>query len=431
MVIFEPTAAISDIMKHFLLTFISLLTGLGTLAAQPLGRISPEEAGLSSERLACADAAIEQAIAAGDTPGAVLTVVRHGKIAYIKAFGNRRIVPDREAMTVGTIFDMASCSKPVSTAICAMLLVERGQLRLLDPVADYIPSFANWRGADGKSRTVRIIDLMTHTSGLPAYVSPAKLERDYGKATPETLLKYVCTCRREFEPQKAFRYSCLNYITLQYIIEKVSGESLRDFARKNIFAPLGMDHTDYIPCRPDNNGGWIAASQPCWASAAGDWTKDIAPTEKLKNGCVLCGTAQDPLARDINGGISGNAGLFSTADDIAILCAMLLNGGEYNGTRILGPLTVKAMTRIPRATADIGRTPGWDIFTAYSSVNGDLFSPSTYGHTGHTGTSIVIDPENDIAVILLMNAVHPNEGTSVVRLRSLVANAVAAAVVAE
>lgn len=421
-------------MRRFL-TFIILLAaavaaGACSAAAQYLERVSPEEAGLDSRRLKSADAAIERAIAAGDTPGAVLAVVRHGRIAYLKAYGNRRLLPSREAMTTETIFDMASCSKPVSTAICAMMLVERGEIRLLDPVADYVPGFANWRGTDGKSRTIRIIDLMTHTSGLPAYVSTSKLEHDYGKASPEALRKFICSCRREFAPQSAFRYSCLNYITLQYIIEKVSGESLRDFARKNLFAPLGMNHTDYIPCRADAGGRWTTSSAPCWASAEPDWQKITAPTEKLKDGQILCGVAQDPLAR-VNGGVSGNAGLFTTAEDLAVLCAMLLNGGEHDGTRILSPLTVRTMTTIPRATSNIGRTPGWDIFTAYSSVNGDLFSPSTYGHTGHTGTSVVIDPENDVAVILLMNSVHPAEGKSVVRLRSLVSNAVAASIIGD
>ena len=136
----------------------------------------------------------------------------------------------------------------------------------------------------------------------------------------------------------------------------------------------------------------------------------------------------DPLARVMNSGISGNAGLFSDANDLAILVAALQNGGEYNGKRILSPLGVKAMRSIPRAISQIGRTPGWDVFTPYASNNGDLFSCNTYGHTGYTGTSIVIDPDNDIAVILLTNRAHPDDGGDAIRLRSLVANAVAAAV---
>ena len=414
-------------MKRIIIS-LALLLVCSSLQAQRLERVSPEDAGLDSRQLAYADAAIERAIADKTIPGAVLAVVRHGKTAYLKAYGNKRTVPHAEAMTTDVIFDIASCSKPVSTAICAMILVERGELRLLDPVADFIPQFENWRGADGKRRVIRIIDLMTHTSGLPSYVNISRLERDYGRADSTTLFKYICTCRREFEPQSDFRYSCLNYITLQRIIEKVSGQSLRDFARSNIFAPLGMDHTDYIPCREDASGVWCAASEPCWAAAERDWRSRIAPTERLSDGQVLCGVVQDPLARIPGGGVSGNAGLFSSAEDLAVLCATLLNGGEHCGVRILSPLTVSKMTRIPRATSDIGRTPGWDIFTAYASANGDLFGENTFGHTGHTGTSIIIDPDNDTAVILLTNAVHPDEGKSVVRLRSLVSNAVAAAI---
>ena len=143
---------------------------------------------------------------------------------------------------------------------------------------------------------------------------------------------------------------------------------------------------------------------------------------------MLRGQVHDPLARILNGGISGNAGVFSCAEDIALLCAALQNGGEWNGRRILSPLGVKTMRSVPRATASLGRTLGWDCFTAYASNNGDLFSPNTYSHTGYTGTSIVIDPDTDTSVILLINAVHPEDGHSVVRLRSLVSNAVAASI---
>lgn len=415
-------------MKRAIFATMLLLSGVIGINAQPLERALPEAVGMSTEHLKYADRAIEQAIADGDIPGAVLAVVRNGKMAYLKAYGNRRTTPVREAMTTSAIFDMASCTKPLSTAICAMILVERGGIRLLDPVADYVEGFQNWRGADGKQQKIRIIDLMTHTSGLPSYVAPAKLEREYGSVSSEVLMKYICTCKRESEPQKSFRYSCLNYITLQYIIEKVSGESLRDFARKNIFAPLGMEHTDYIPCRRNSAGLWAAAAEPCWAATEKDWSADIAPTEKLRDGQMLCGTVQDPLAREAKSGVSGNAGLFSTADDVAVLCTAILNGGICRGVRILSPLTVEMMTRTPRATSDIGRTPAWDIFTPYASANGDIFSPDTFGHTGHTGTSVVIDPKNNTAVILLTNAVHPDEGHSVVRLRSLVSNTVAASI---
>lgn len=416
-------------MKNILATLILALLALQAVA-QPLQRVAPEQVGMDSRKLMYADEAIEKAIADKNIPGAVLAVVRGGKMAYLKAYGNKRIYPNVEPMTVNTIFDMASCSKSMSTAVCTMILAEQGKLRMLDPVSMYIPNFKSWESEDGKSKkTIRIADLMTHSSGLPPYAPAAELEKKYGSPNPDGLMEYIATCKRDFEPQTDFQYSCLNFITLQHIIETISGKSLRDFARENLFDVLGMDHTDYLPCKRNKDGKWINTADAHWANmTTGDWHNLIAPTEKQPDGQVLCGQVHDPLARVLNGGISGNAGVFSCAEDIAILCAALQNGGEWNGHRILSPLGVKAMRTVPRATATLGRTLGWDNFTAYASNNGDLFSPNTYSHTGYTGTSIVIDPDNDTSVIFLINAVHPEDGHSTVRLRSLVANAVAASI---
>lgn len=408
-----------------ILIFLSLQT-----SAQSLQRVAPEQVGMDSRRLMHADEAIEKAIAEKNIPGAVLAVVRNGKMAYLKAYGNKRIYPHAEPMTTNTIFDMASCSKSMSTAICTMILAEQGKLRMLDPVSLYIPNFKSWESEDGKiKKTIRIADLMTHSSGLPPYAPAAELEKQYGAPNPDGLMEYIATCRRDFEPQTNFQYSCLNFITLQHIIETVSGKSLRDFARDNLFNVLGMNHTDYLPCKRDKDGKWINTADAYWAGMGGEeWHQLIAPTEKQPDGQVLCGQVHDPLARILNGGISGNAGVFSCAEDIAILCAALQNEGVWNGHRILSPAGVKAMRTVPRVTASLGRTLGWDSFSAYASNSGDLFSPSTYGHTGYTGTSIVIDPDNNTSVILLTNAVHPEDGHSVVRLRSLVANAVAGSI---
>lgn len=416
-------------MKHILSTLILFALALQA-SAQPLQRVAPEQVGMDSRKLMYADQAIEQAIADKNIPGAVLAVVRGGKMAYLKAYGNKRIYPNVEPMTVNTIFDMASCSKSMSTAVCTMILAEQGKLRMLDPVSMYIPNFKSWESEDGKSKkTIRIADLMTHSSGLPPYAPAAELEKKYGSPNPDGLMEYIATCKRDFEPQTDFQYSCLNFITLQHIIETISGKSLREFARENLFDVLGMDHTDYLPCQRGKSGKWSNTADAHWANLTeGDWHSLIAPTEKQPDGQVLCGQVHDPLARVLNGGISGNAGVFSCAEDIAVLCAALQNGGEWNGHRILSPLGVKAMRTVPRATATLGRTLGWDNFTAYASNNGDLFSPNTYSHTGYTGTSIVIDPDNDTSVIFLINAVHPEDGHSTVRLRSLVANAVAASI---
>ncbi|MBQ8224070.1 MAG: serine hydrolase [Bacteroides sp.] len=417
-------------MKRTILSILCLL-GFMAASAQHLQRVAPEQVGMDSRRLMYADAPIEEAIAKKEIPGAVLAVVRHGKMAYLKAYGNKRVQPTVEPMTTNTVFDMASCSKSMSTAICTMILIERGLIRLQDPVNRYIDGFENWKSEDGKrKRTIRVQDLLTHCSGLPAYAGAYQMEEKYGTLNAKGLMEYISTCKRQFEPQTKFQYSCLNFITLQHIIQNVTGQSLRDFARQNVFDVLGMDYTDYLPCERDKNGYWVNTADANWAKLVeGDWHDIIAPTEIQENGQILCGQVHDPLARIMNGGISGNAAIFSSAEDIAILCAALQNGGSWNGKRILSPLGVKAMRTVPREVKELGRALGWDSYSDYSSNNGNLFSEHTFSHTGYTGTSIVIDPDNDCSVILLTNHVHPKDEHGVVRLRSLVSNAVAASIV--
>lgn len=415
--------------KVFLLLAVAL--GIQTVSAQVrLERVAPEQVGLDSRRMMYADQAIQTEIDNGTMPGAVLAVVKDGKMAYLKAYGNKRVLPTVEPMTVGTVFDMASCSKSMSTAICTMILAERGLIRVQDPVSQYIDGFQNWVSEDGKrKKTIRVQDLLTHCSGLPSYAAATVMEEKYGVLNAKGLLEHICTVKRQFEPKTDFQYSCLNFITLQHIIEKVSGQSLRDFARENLFDVLGMEFTDYIPCKRDKDGNWVSTDEPNWTKLVdGDWTSVVAPTEQQPNGQILCGQVHDPLARIMNGGISGNAAVFSCAEDIAVLCAALQNGGEWNGRRILSPLGVKAMRTVPRAVTELGRTMGWDSYSAYSSNNGIFFGPNTYSHTGYTGTGIVIDPDSNTSVILLTNHVHPKDEHGVVRLRSLVANAVAASI---
>ncbi len=390
-----------------LLTLCLLAGCLLAATAQPLPQVAPELAGMDSRRLRYADQAIEQAIRKGDIPGAVLGVVHRGKLAYVKAYGNKEVYPSTVPMEVNTLFDLASCTKSISTAISAMILIERGQLRLLDRVNLYIPGFQGWEGEDGRKKEIRIVDIMTHTSGLPSYAPVEEVVEKYGAPAPDGLIEYISTCPRQYEPQQGFVYSCLNYVTLQRVIEIISGQSLHEFAKEHIFDVLGMESTTYFP--------------------TGELLERTAPTEKMKDGSVLRGVVHDPMARILNGGNSGNAGLFSDVQDLAILAAALLNEGEYNGKRILSPLGVKTMRTVPRSAAKFGRTPGWDVCSAYASNNGDLLGPHTFGHTGYTGTSFIVDPDNDVAVIFLTNRVHPDDSGEIVRLRSLVANAVGAA----
>lgn len=406
--------------KQYIFIAILALCSLGVFANEPskavadrqqtLDVVNPSAVGLDASRLAYADSAVYKAIASGNIPGAVLCVVRHGKIGYLKAYGNRSLYPAKEPMTVETIFDLASVTKPLATATCAMKLIEDGRLRLQDAVRSYIPGFENWHDSLNHSKTIRIVNLLTHTSGLLCYDGRpvSALQQKYGAPNPEGLIDFISHSPRCFAPGEGYKYSCLNYITLQYIIEKITGKSLQQLANEYVFAPLGMTHTFFNPP--------VAVRHLC------------APTEKLPDGTWLRGVARDSLARIMMGGVSGNAGLFSTAQDIAVYCAAVLNGGEWNGHRILSSIALKCMENVPEGLGRWSRTPGWEAFSSHSSTPGDLLSRHSFGHSGDTGTSVVIDPDNDIAIILLTNCAHPTGQGNTVRLRGYVANAVASAI---
>lgn len=382
-------------MKHTLI-FLALFTGMFCFGQGAENNTLATK--IDKQRLNYADKAILESIKNKDIPGAVLAVVHYDKIVYLKAYGNKQNYPVAEKMKTNTIFDLASLTKVISTATSVMILAERGKIRLEDPVSMYIPEFKD---------EIKIKHLLTHTSGLPSY-APVKLLENKLAEQPDVLIQHIAAVNRNNPPGEGFIYSCLNYITLQLIVEKVSGQNLRDFAKGNIFEVLGMKNTDYTPAIKKH--------------------KLIAPTEKQADNQVLLGTVHDPLARVLKNGISGNAGLFSDAKDLALFSAMMLNNGTLKGRRVLSPLTVKAMTTLPLEFTSFGRTYGWDMYSSYASNQGDLLGPNTYGHTGYTGTSIVIDPDNQIAIILLTNRVHPEDKGSVTRLRALVANAVAGAV---
>ncbi|MFA6769768.1 MAG: serine hydrolase [Bacteroidales bacterium] len=396
-------------MKKLILLLCAILI-YSLSIAQPLATVAPEAVGMSSAKLSNVDLIINNSISKGEIPGAVLAVVKGDKMVYLKSYGNKSIYPKVEKMDVNTMFDLASVSKSVGTAISIMQLVEQGKIRLTDNVAMYIPGFKGYDDPEsGKTIDIKIIDLLTHSSGLPPYAPTDELIKEYGSPSPEGLMEYIATCKRDFKPTTKFQYSCINFITLQNILQNITGVKLAQYAQENIFDLLGLEHTMYNP-KPQ-------------------FFNMIAPTEKQDDGSVILGKVHDPLARKLNDGNSGNAGVFSNAQDLAVIAAALMNGGEYNGKRVLGTLTVETMTRVPEGLEKIGRSLGWDNYSPYASNSGNLFHPKkTYGHTGYTGTSIVIDPVSKVAVILLANRVHPQDKHSVVRLRALVANIVAGAV---
>lgn len=382
------------------------------LSGQSLEAIPPEEAGMNRTILQRANDLLREAVETGQTPGAVLLVVRDGQIVWSHAEGVER--QGGNPVSTKTVYDQASLTKPVVTATAILQLVERGMVRLQDPVSTYLPDFHSQGDSDNGSDPIRLIHLLTHTSGMPAYPPVAELLQQAGDGSPKDIVyEWMDTVERVASAGESFKYSGPNYVTLQRIIERITGQNLSEYAREHIFTPLDMNKTGYTP--PE------------------DWKNETAPTDLLDNGELLVCRVHDPFARELMGGISGNAGLFSNAEDLAVFTAMMMNQGEWNGTRVLSPASVRSMTTLPpNRLQQFGRGLGWDLNSPYASNQGDLFGTNTYGHTGFTGTSLVIDPDLKIAVILLTNRVHPEGGGgSVVRLRSLIANIVAASVTNE
>ncbi|HXM78645.1 MAG TPA: exo-beta-N-acetylmuramidase NamZ domain-containing protein [Thermoanaerobaculia bacterium] len=372
-------------------------------------------AGMSPARLARIDAAVEAAIAAKELPGAVVLVEHRGRVAYRKAFGNRAVQPSPEPMTPDTIFDVASLTKAVVTAPSVMILVEEGKIRLGDPVTRYIPEFAP--AGDDRAK-VTVEQLLLHRAGFPPD-DPITLYT----GTREEIFARKYAQPLKSKPGSEFVYSDVGYEVLGEIVRRVSGMGLDRFSEARIFRPLGMRDTGFRPFEPlDSLPPGVAARQ---GSAPAGEDSRIAPTER-REGRWMRGEVHDPRAFAV-GGVAGHAGLFSTADDLAKFCRMILSGGSFGKVRILSPLSVDAMTR-PRFSSDADvRALGFDMETGFSSVRGDLFPPGSFGHTGFTGTSLWIDPSSRSFVVLLSNRVHPDGSGNVVRLRSLVASIVAAA----
>src|SRR5262245_35759074 len=394
----------------------------GTQSSGRLSEAKPESVGMSSERLARIDEAVLDAISRKETPGAVVLVARKGRVVYRKAFGDRSVEPKREPMTLDTIFDLASLTKIVATATSVMILVERGKVSLADPVALYIPEF----GKFGKER-ITVEQLMTHRAGLP----PDNEIADYVGKTIDPLQK-IYELRPSYEPGTRFVYSDVGFIVAAEIIRRVSGKIIDAFARENVFIPLGLRDTFFASVatllnQGLNTGG--AESPEKLRESQQNYDRiiaKIAPTE-MREGRWMRGEVHDPRSYEM-GGVAGHAGLFSTADDLAIFCQMILNKGEYNGVRILAPYTVERMVSAQSLPTSQMRGIGWDINTTYSSNRGDLYPVGTFGHTGFTGTSIWLDPGSETFVVLLTNRVHPNGKGDVTRLRSFVASIVAGAI---
>ena len=365
----------------------NLLLGLLLFSVAACAEPSPDA------KLSVIDSIVHDAIAQGQIPGAVVVIGHNGKVIYRKAFGSRALKPRREVMTLSTVFDCASLTKVVVTTTAVMQLWEKGKFRMADPVAKYIPEF----GTHGKD-DITIRQLLVHYSGLAPDLDLTKpfsgKETTYRMAFDET---------PERAPGSRFVYSDINFEVLGALVEKLSGESLDEYAQKHIFIPLGMKDSRFTP-----PASWIAR---------------IAPTEEDENHHMLRGVVHDPTARRM-GGVAGHAGLFSTADDLAKFAQALLDGGHG----VLAPATIAKMTSPQQpASATAVRGFGWDIDSPFSTNRGELLPVGSFGHTGFTGTSLWIDPTTKTYIVIMTNAVHAGDKGTAVSLRTKAATAVAVA----
>jgi uncharacterized protein YbbC (DUF1343 family)/CubicO group peptidase (beta-lactamase class C family) len=367
---------------------VSLLTASGVAANKANGASAASVP--AAANFAAIDAIMDRAVATGNIPGGVVVIGQNGQVVFRKAYGLKSLEPTREPMSADTVFDVASLTKCIATATSVMKLVEVGRVRLNDPVTAYLPEF----GQNGKEN-ITVRQLLTHYSGL---------REDLDLKAPwegrETAYRMAMQEKLAYPPGSRFLYSDINFEVLGFIVESVSGMSLSDYAAKNIFEPLGMTSSRFVP--------------------PAEWTPRIAPTEYDEHNKMLRGIVHDPTARRM-GGVAGHAGLFSSADDLSRFAQDLLSG-----FKVLGSDTVQKMSTPQQpATAQSLRGLGWDIDSPFATNRGELLPVGSFGHTGFTGTSLWIDPVTNSYIIILTNSVHPHVGKSVVSLRSRVATAAA------
>ena len=361
------------------------MTVAWTAAAQPV---------FDPTALKALDQVIEKAVAKKNPAGVVLWLEHRG-LTHTLVKGARELVPVREEMTADTIFDAASLTKVIATTPSIMVLADQGKIDLDAPACRYLTEFV------GEGRELICIrHLITHTSGLkpgipelPAWIGYAEGIRRATASVPDA------------PPDSFFRYSDINFILLGEIVQRVGKQKLDVFAAEHVFKPLKMNSTRFVP--------------------PADWRSRIAATERDELGQMLCGVVHDPTSRRM-GGVTGHAGLFTTAADLARYARMILAGGELDGVRVLKAGTIAQMQRVQTAATVFERRGfGWDIDSTYSRPRGTMFPTGSFGHTGFTGTSLWIDPASQSFVIFLSSRLHPDGGGSVRDLYELVGTAAA------
>lgn len=352
--------------------FKVLLAALAIAGGDGLPVKAPAAVGMSAARLRVIDRVVQRGIRAGGFPGAAVVVGRKGFSVWHKGFGHLDWAKSSPTVSPSeTIYDLASLTKVVGTTTAVMILYDEGLIGLDDPVSKYLPEFS---GGLKDSVTIRL--LLEHRSGLPPDRPLWRLA-----SSPADARRIVLSTSLDYRPGSRYVYSDLGAMTLAFIVEKVSGQPLDGFLHDRVYAPLGMSHTFFRPA---------------------DSLKDrVAPTEVTPpRGYPLQGEVHDENAYAL-GGVAGHAGLFSTAQDLAVFAQMMLNGGEYDGVRIVADSTVRLFTT--RAAGN--RALGWAMADGQWG-SGEYLSDQAYGHVGYTGTSLWIDPARDMFVILLTNRVH-------------------------
>ena len=343
------------------------------------------------------DDAANDAVSSGEIPGVVVLVGRGDEILYHRAWGSRALVPHRLPMLPDTIFDIASLTKPLGTAVAVMSLVERGAIKLDAPLSRYLREF---RPAVFGQVTVR--RMLTHSAGFPSVPTTGALNGGFPQAA-----RSLASQALDYAPGTGFRYSDTGFILLGEVVRRVSGEPLDRYLQQHLFDPLRLTDTSFHP--------------------SGTLLPRVAPTEVAEGG-LLQGRVHDPRARQL-GGVAGHAGMFSSAGDLARLCRMLVNQGSLGGRRVLRPETVRMMLA-HTADGNGSRALGWDVSSPFSRGMAPFFPMGSVGHTGFTGTAVWVDPPTHSYMIILTNRVHPNGGGSarIRELRTRVAAAVGAAI---
>jgi len=367
--------------------------------AMSLVEAAADEVGFRPGGMAQVDGVLDQFLERGAFPGGVLAVGYRGKLVHLHPFGKLSYDEDSPAVSATTIYDLASLTKVIATTTMAMILVDEGRLDLDKKVQDFLPLFV---GPGKASVTVR--HLLTHTSGIDWWAP--LFEEIQG---PEAYLERIQAMELAYEPGTETKYSDLGVILLGEILARIAGQGLEDFVRQRVFEPLAMHDTIFRPGE--------------------DLRLRIAPTEfDARTQRVIHAHVHDENALAL-GGVAPHAGLFSTAGDVARFAQMLLYGGVFEHHRIVSRGTLERFTR-KAGIPDSDRALGWDTKSPEHSSAGSLFSPRSFGHTGFTGTSIWVDPERQLFIVLLTNRVHPSRENHLIReVRPAVADAVVRALV--